>query len=425
MGRSYKAAQIQASGSVKKQAVGYKESITDKLEEIVREGARRILVEALEQEVQEFLQRSRYDRGDSFRGYRNGHAQERTIGVGLGAVNVRVPRVSDVPKEVAENGFRSQIVPRYQRVSRTTEALLARLYLEGMSTGDFEPVFRVVLGETAPLSPTSITRLKEEWASEYEAWQKRSLEGHRYAYIWADGVYLSAGGEEQKSALLCVIGLREDGEKELLAMQLGYRESTESWANVLRDLKSRGMNKPLLGIGDAALGFWAAMREVWPETRTQRCWNHRTLNVLDKLPKRLWSGVRKDMRKAWQSPTREQCKQRMEEIAADLERAGQKPAAETVLRDLDDFLTYYDFPEEHWTHLRTTNPIESVFAGVRIRTNVAKSLPNRDNALYLVFKVVLRLSGNWRRANGSNLCQMVLDGERFVNGKRVTTKVLV
>lgn len=423
MGRSYRVAAGQTSGTGKALGVECEGTVGGKLEEIACEGARRMLAQALEMEVEEFLQRGRYGRADIFRGYRNGHSQERTIGVGLGAVSVRVPRVREVPKEVAENGFQSQIVPRYQRLSTATEALFARLYLEGLSTGDFEPVFRAILGEAAPLSATSITRLKEEWQGEYDVWRRRRLEGHRYVYIWADGVYLAVGSEDEKSALLCVVGLREDGEKELLAMQLGYRESTESWGDVLRDLKERGMNKPILAIGDGALGIWAAMREVWPETRPQRCWNHRILNVLDKLPKRLWAKVRKDLRKAWQSCARDECKEQMLKIAADLQKAGQVPAAETVVRDLDDFLAYYDFPEERWTHLRTTNPIESVFAGVRIRTNVARSLPNRENALYLVFKVVQRLSRNWRKANGSNLCQMVLDSERFMDGKRIMAKV--
>jgi transposase-like protein len=391
--------------------------VGDALEEVAREGARRLLAEMLELEVTEFLGRVRYERGQAFRGYRNGFAPERTIGVGLGAVKVRVPRVSDVPEEVAARGFQSQIVGRYQRLSQTTQTLLARLYLEGLSTGDFEPVFRAILGENAPLSATSVTRLKAEWRAEHEAWAKRRLDGHRYLYVWVDGVYLDAGQEDEKTALLCVLGLREDGQKELLGMSLGYRESQESWAGVLRDLKSRGMSRPEALVGDGALGIWAALREVWPETKPQRCWNHRTLNVLDKLPKRLWAKVRADLRAASQAPTRAECRTQLEAIALELRTAGQAPAAETVLRDVEDFLTYYDFPTEHWVHLRTTNPVESVFSGVRLRTDVAKKLPNRENALYLVFKVVQRLSRNWRRITGANLCQLVLDEKRFVDGK--------
>ena len=308
-------------------------------------------------------------------------------------------------------------MPRYQRLSASAQQLLTRLYLEGVSTGDFEPVFRSLLGETAPLSPSSIVRLKADWQAEFDAWQKRRFDQERYVYCWVDGIYLAAGQEDEKSALLCVLGLRADGQKELLSLTLGYRESTESWAGVLRDLRERGMRRPLLVIGDGALGIWAALGEVWPECRRQRCWNHRVLNVLDALPKRLWAQVRKDLRHAATAANRTEAKRQLEAIAADLRQAGQAAAAETVLRDLDDFLTFYDFPQEHWIHLRTTNPIESIFAGVRLRTNVTKHAPNRENAQYLVFKVIERLSQNWRRITGSNLCELVLSGRTFVDGR--------
>jgi len=391
--------------------------VGDKLEDLARQGAETMLAAALEREVEEFLQRARYVRGREFRGYRNGHAPERTVGVGIGAVPVRMPRVSDVPPEVAPNGFESQIVGRYQRASEATQRLLARLYLEGLSTGDFEPVFRVLLGETAPLSPSSITRLKAEWQEEFDVWRTRGLDQHRYLYLWVDGVYLDAGTEEEKTALLVVVGLNEQGEKELLAMRPGYRESTVSWAEVLRDLRDRGLHSPLVVIGDGALGIWAAAREVWPQARPQRCWNHRVLNVLDKLPKRLWPQVRNDLRLAATAPTRAACQAALEQIAAELRQAGHEAAAETVLRDLDDFLTFYDFPQEHWQHLRTSNPIESVFAGVRLRTNVTKRLPNVNNAVSLVFKIVQRLAQHWRKITGSNLCGLVLAGVRFVDGQ--------
>ncbi len=255
--------------------------ITDKLEQLAREGAERMLAEMLELEVSEFLQRARYRRARTFRGHRNGHAPERTVGVGLGAIKVKMPRVSHVPKDVAPDGFQSQIVGRYQRISRTTQRLLSQLYLEGLSTGDFEPVFRALLGEKAPLSPSSVVRLKQEWQAEYDLWRRRPLDKHQYLYVWVDGVYLSAGPETEKMAILCVLGLREDGRKELLAMLPGYRESSESWAEVLRDLRQRGMKRPIMMIGDGALGIWAALREVWPQSRSpeatrlgevQRCW---------------------------------------------------------------------------------------------------------------------------------------------------------
>ena len=339
--------------------------------------------------------------------------------MGVGAIPIRQPRVSDVPEEIAPDGFHSQIVPRYQRLSASAQNLLTRLYLEGVSTGDFEPVFRHLLGETAPLSPSSIVRLKADWHEEFASWQKRRLDKERYVYCWVDGIYLAAGQEDEKSALLCVLGLRADGQKELLALRLGYRESTESWAEVLRDLRERGMRRPLLVIGDGALGIWAALDQVWPETQRQGCWNHRVLNVLDALPKRLWSQLRKDLRCAALAPSRAEAKRQLEVIAAKLRQAGQASGAETVLRDLDDFLTFYDFPQEHWIHLRTTNPIESIFAGVRLRTDVTKRAPNRENAQYLVFKAIDRLSQNWRRISGSNLCQLVLSGRRFADGRLV------
>jgi putative transposase len=414
MGKGYSGSGSRARSGESTRAAGL---VGRKLEEIAREGAQRMLAEALELEVDEFLQRTRYERGPAFRGYRNGHAPERTVGIGMGQVQVKMPRVSDVPPEVAPRGYESKIIGRYQRASETTQRLLAQLYLEGLSTGDFEPVFRTLLGETAPLSPSSITRLKGEWQGEFEAWRTERLEQHRYLYLWVDGIYLDAGLEEEKTALLTVVGLNERGEKELLAMMPGYRESTDSWAEVLRDLRSRGLRCPLVVIGDGALGIWAALREVWPEARPQRCWNHRVLNVLDKLPKRLWGQVRKDLRSAATAPTRAACVEQLERIAAGLRQAGQGTAAETVLRDMEDFLTFYDFPQEHWLHLRTTNPIESIFAGVRLRTNVAKHLPNVNNAVYLVFKIVQRLAQHWRKVTGSNLCGLVLAGVRFVDGQ--------
>jgi putative transposase len=391
--------------------------VTDELDRLVREGARRMIAAMLDAEVDDFLQRTRYARGGEGRGYRNGYAPARTIGAGVGAIPIRQPRVSDVPTEIAPDGFHSQIVPRYQRLTTSAQQLLTRLYLEGISTGDFEPVFRSLLGETAPLSPSSIVRLKAEWQSEFTVWQRRRLDQERYLYCWVDGIYLAAGQEDEKTALLCVLGLRADGQKELLALGLGYRESAESWASVLRDLRERGMRRPLLVIGDGALGIWAALTAVWPECRRQRCWNHRVLNVLDQLPKRLWPEVRKDLRKAAAAPSRAEATRQLEAIAQDLRDAGQKATAETVLRDLADFLTFYDFPQEHWIHLRTTNPIESIFAGVRLRTDVAKRAPNRENAQYLIFKLIDRLSLNWRRITGSNLCQLVLSGRRFADGR--------
>ena len=374
-----------------------------------------MLARALEIEREEFLGRLSYERGAEFRGYRNGYAPQRTIGTGMGAVALRQPRVSDVPAGVEP--FASEIVSRYERRSATQARLLARLYLEGLASGDFEPVFRELVGSTAALSPSSILRLKQEWADEYQLWRCRPFT-ERYVYLFADGLYLKAGLEGEKTAVLIVIGVTADGRKELLAVEEGYRESTASWTGVLRGLRDRGLQEaPLLAVGDGALGLWAALDQVFPSTRHQRCWNHRTLNVLDKLPRRLHAETRKALHELYAAPTRAECSRLRAELCQRLRLQDQADAAACLERDWEDFVTFYDFPEEHWTHLRTTNPIESIFAGVRLRTNAAKRMRVRENALYLVFKLVTRLSTNWRAINGPNQLLLLLAGERFVDGK--------
>jgi transposase-like protein len=398
------------------------EAIDTTLEALVREGARRMLAAALEEEVTAFLGRARHERherGKPFRGYRNGHLPPREVTVGVSAVEVRVPRVAKVPADVAAGGFQSQVVRRYERASATTQALFARLYLEGLATGDFEPVFRELVGETTALSATAIVRLKERWAGEYAQWKRRSLADHQYAYLWADGVYLGIGDDDEKTALLTVIGAREDGTKELLALELGYRESTLSWQELLRDLRERGLRAPLLAIGDGGLGLWAALDEVFPTTEHQRCWNHRVLNVQDKLPKRLHAEARRRLHAMWTAETQAECERLRDDYVTELRAAGQGPAAQTLLRDWDDFVRFYHYPKEHWVHLRTSNPVESIFAGVRLRTNAAKRMRRREAALYLVFKVIERLSGNWRALNGGqNLMALVLEGCIFTDGIR-------
>lgn len=391
----------------------------DVLEMVVREGARKMLQATLEAEVNDFLGRARYQRTSEYRGYRNGHLPERTIGVGMGAVEVRLPRVSDVPPEVSPDGFQSEIVSRYQRRSKTQARLLARLYLEGLSSGDFEPVFRALVGETAALSPSSILKLKADWQQEYESWKKRPLRG-RYVYLYADGFYLKAGAERDKTAVLVVLGVDDQGHKELLAMERGYRESSASWSEVLRSLKERGLTEaPLLAIGDGALGLWAALDDVFPTTRHQRCWNHRRLNVLDKLPKRLHAEVRKKLAALAEAPARQECERLRDGLCAWLRARGQEQAAACLERDWEDFVMLYDFPEEHWVHLRTTNPIESIFSGVRLRTDASKRLRVPDNALYLVFKLVCRLSLNWRGINAPNQLRLLLAGYQFRDGHLV------
>jgi putative transposase len=338
----------------------------DPLEQLAQEGVQRMLQAALRAEVDDFLGRVRYQRGGEFRGYRNGYLPEWSVGVGMGAVTVRQPRVSDVP--VGVERFQSELLGKWERRSRTRARLLVRLYREGLSTGDFEPIFRALVGETAALSPSSIVRLKEEWADEFRLWRGRPIR-ECYVYLFADGVYLKAGLEQENTAVLVVLGVSADGRKELLAMQQGYRESATSWGEVLRDLKARGLtDEPLLAVADGGLGFWAALREVFPETRHQRCWNHRGLNVADKLPKRLHAEAKAAVREIYQAPTQAECSRRRAEYCTKLRATGHGDAADCLERDWEDFIAFYDFPEVHWTHLRTSNPVESIFAGVRLRT---------------------------------------------------------
>jgi putative transposase len=388
--------------------------VADTLESIAREGARRMLERMLAAEIDAFLGRPRYACGGATTGYRNGYAREREVGIGTWSVPVRQPRVSDLPEGAAS--FESAILHKRRYLSMETQRHFARLYLEGLSSGDFEPAMRELMGEAATLSASTIIRLKADWAAEYEAFRSRPITA-RYGYIWADGIYLGVGLEKENSCLLVVIGAREDGHKELLAMELGYRESTESWAGVLRGLRERGLEAPLLAVGDGALGLWAGLREVFPATAHQRCWNHKTMNVLDRLPKRLQPEARARVTAIWSSPTRKGAVQERDTTVAWLGDQGQADAAATLLRDWDDLVTFYDYPAEHWRHLRTSNVVESVFAGVRIRTDVAKRARLRENALFLVFKIVERLAGSWRQLNGgATLMTLLLTGARFQDG---------
>jgi transposase-like protein len=384
------------------------------LEDVVRDGARRMLERALEAEVEAFLGRARYGRVRVRAGYRNGKARRRHIGVGTWSLPVAAPRVAHLA--AGDPPFRSALLPRGKYWTRTTQQLFARLYLEGLSSGDFEPALRGLMGSEAPLSANTVLRLKAEWQGEYELWRRRPIHA-RYAYIWADGIYLDAGLEPQAACMLVVLGGREDGQKELLALEMGYRESSESWATVLRDLRDRGLAMPRLAVGDGALGLWAALRDVFPATDHQRCWNHRLMNLLDRLPKRLHGECRRHLRRIASASSRGMAEAARDEALAWLRRLEQPAAAETLLRDWDDFVRYYDYPLEHWRHLRTSNPIESVFSGVRLRTNVAKRTGRRDNALYLVFKIVERLSGKWRPLAGDpELLRFVVDGAQFKDG---------
>lgn len=340
-------------------------------------------------------------------------------------MTVRAPRVRDVPVDVAPEGFRSALVPRSQRRTAATQELCAQLSLEGLSRGDVEPVFRALLGEDAPLSSSTMLRLKDAWATESAAWRRqRSLAGQRYASVWLDGISVGCGQEQDTTVLLCVLGGREDGQKEVLALEPGSRESTESWADVCRSLRDRGLAAPLLALGDGCPGAWAALDRVVPQTRHQRCWNHRALNVRDKLPQRLHAAVRQEVRAIWSAPTRVEAEARRDGSVARQRAERPEAAAETLLRDWETSVTLYDVPQEHGLHLRTSNAIASVFAGVRLRTDVgdspwrvAKRVRRRENAVYLVWNVVERLGQHWRALNGGQtVMTLVLAGRRFADG---------
>jgi len=393
------------------------------LDELAREGARRMLVRALEAEVEEYVDRhgdARDEKGHALV-VRNGLARARKLTTGAGTMEVRAPRVND--RRVNEAGererFSSQILPPYMRRSPRVAEVLPILYLRGLSTGDFREALPVLLGKDASgLSPTTITRLTAEWQKEYEEFRKGDLSDRDYVYVWADGVHFNIRLEEERLCTLVLMGARADGTKEVIAVEDGYRESAESWASVLRGLKKRGMRAPVVGIGDGALGFWAAVRDVFPETREQRCWVHRLVNVLDKLPKGLQPKAKRALHEIMKAETKEQAEVLMDRFADEYQPKYPK-AVESLRRDQDKLLTFYDLPAEHWVHLRTTNPIESPFATVRLRQRVTKGAGSRTRGLVMAFKLLLMAQQRWRRLNASELLPLVRAGVRFQDGVRV------
>jgi putative transposase len=395
------------------------------LDELAREGARRMIAAALEVEVDEYIERFVAEVGGDGRRLvvRNGRARERKLTVGSGTVPIRVPRVNDKrvdPQTGERQKFSSKILPAYARRSPKVTEVLPVLYLHGLSTGDFEPALRDLLGEDASgLSATSISRLTKAWQAEHEQFRTRSLRFHRYAYLFIDGVHVSVRlGEDDRLCLLVVIGVREDGVKELLAVEDGYRESTESWAQVLRDLRERGLTEPKLVTGDGALGAWAALRDVFPGTGEQRCWVHKIANVLDALPKRLQPRAKTLLHQMMEAPTEADARRARETFRAEF--AAKYPKAMDKLdRDWKQLVAFYAFPAEHWRHLRTTNPIESSFATVKLRTRVTKGAGSKAAALGMAFKLLKCAEERWRRFNGHELVADVLAGAKFKDGIRV------
>jgi len=369
----------------------------DPLEALVRQGARAMLQAALEAEVNDYLQRQPQQRRAAdrdFRGYRNGSAKSRTVTVGSGSIKVKAPRVSHTP--ATQEPFASQILKPYQRRSQTLTQVFPKLFIEGLATRDFEPALRCLLGSEAALSPSTISRLNQQFKGEYDDWLTSSLASLPMVYVWVDGIYVKAGLGDERACLLVILGADVTGKKHLLALEEGFRESKESWQGVLRRLQARGMNEPAVAIGDGALGFWAAASEVWRLTKQQRCWLHKVRNVLDKLPKRERAEAAKSLRAIYLSQTREEAQQKVTALARSWRGLYDK-AAECLLDDLERMLTYYDFPEEHWRHLRTTNPIESVFAAVRLRTNAMKRLRSARSGVHIIYQLLKRQETKWQR----------------------------
>jgi putative transposase len=394
-------------------------SAKDVMTEILRQGAQRMLTQAIQEEVDEWIgERAELrDAAGRHQVVRNGYLPGRTITTGIGPVDVRQPRVRDRrPPDEAEK-FTSKILPPYLRKTKSIEELIPWLYLKGVSTGDFSEALAALLGEDAKgLSASTITRLKNVWEEEYHQWNPRSLADREYVYLWADGVHFNVRLEEDRQCILVLMGATKDGKKELIAIADGYRESEQSWKALLLDVKSRGLKvDPKLATGDGALGFWKALKKVFPKTREQRCWVHKTANVLDKMPKRLQPEAKQKLHEIWMADTRENAHRAFDLFLATYEAKYPK-ACECLAKDRDVLLTFYDFPAEHWIHLRTTNPIESTFATVRLRTKRTKGSGTRTACLTMVFKLMQSAEKRWRTLNGSERLPDVIQGIPFVDG---------
>ena len=402
------------------------EVVDDPLTEVLRAGARRLLAQAIEAEAEAFLAGMadwRLADGRA-RFVRHGHGPERTIQSGIGSVAVQRVKVRDRAPAEGERRvrFTSRILPRWARRTRSLDALLPVLYLRGVSTGDFQEALAALLGKEAPnLSPSVVARLKSDWQGEYERWQQRDLSARRYVYIWADGVYLQARMEPQAECMLVIIGATPEGKKELVGFQVGTRESAQSWHELLVGLKARGLAMaPELAVGDGALGFWKALEEAFPSVRHQRCWVHKAANVLNKLPKSLQANARQDLREIWLAPDRATAEAALATFAAKYAPKYDR-AVVCLVKDREALLTFFDFPAEHWDHLRSSNPIESVFATVRHRTVRTKGALSQETARLMVFKLVMAAGRSWRRLKGENQLPKVIEGVTFKDGVEVPT----
>jgi len=403
--------------------------VWETLEARAREQLQEFIQRLLEEEITELLGREKSVRREAREtaeaaatelpesgspGYRNGYGKPRKLTLQGGTVTVRRPRV----RGVAER-FESRLLPLFLRRTPEVNALLPELYLHGLALGDFDLALRGLLGEDAPISASTIARLKVDWQQEYAEWQQRSLAGLDVVYLWADGIYVKAGLEKEKAALLVLIGATKEGKKVVLAVESGHRESISSWSAILRDLKKRGLNCPALVIGDGALGLWGALANVFPAAQEQRCWNHRMVNVLDRIGKPHQEVAKAWLRKMMYADTREQAVKYRKDFRKWCEGQGFAKAADILEEDWDRLVAYYSFPEKHWKHLRTTNPVESPFAAVRLRTTAAKRYKKVENATATIWKLLRVAEKRFRRLNGSEDLPLVVAGYQFINGKLV------
>lgn len=398
---------------------GFSEPGQSPLDQLVHEGAQRMLQAALEAEVEAFLETHQQRRDDAGRRLvvRNGRLPERSILTGAGPLEIKQPRVCDRSPAASRVAFSSAVLPPYLRRSRTIDELLPWLYLKGVSTGDFAEALQALLGPNAPaLSANVVVKLKEQWTAEFDAWQHRDLAGQEYVYLWVDGIHFNLRLDDERQCLLVVMGATAAGVKELVAVHDGFRESEQSWRELLVDLRQRGLTTlPKLVIGDGALGFWAAVRQVFGGVAEQRCTVHKTANVLDKLPKSVQPKAKRDLHEIFQAPTRAAAHRAFDTFLAKYQAKYAK-AAECLAKDRNELLTYFDFPAEHWSHLRSTNPIESTFATVRLRHRKTKGSGNRQACLTMVFKLVQSAARRWRRLNGQPQLLHVCQGRKFIDG---------
>ncbi len=393
------------------------------LDEICREGARRMLAAALEAEADMYVESLAGEVGDDGRRLvvRNGHARPRAVATGAGPVEIEAPRVNDKRVDEASGErrrFRSSIIPPWARKSPKVAEVLPLMYLHGMSSGDFAPALTEFFGSSAGLSASVITRLTKAWQDERERFADRSLAGVDYVYLWADGVHFNVRLDESRLCALVIVGARADGTKELVSITDGMRESTESWADVLRDLRRRGMTAPVVAVGDGALGFWAALRDVFPETAEQRCWVHKAKNVLNALPKSAHPAAKRALAQIRDAEDREHALEAIEAFKGDYQAKWPKAVAK-IVDDTEVLLTFFDFPAEHWVHLKTSNPIESAFATVRLRTKVTKGPGSKAAGLAMAFKLIEAAQDRWRALNAAHLVALVRAGAVFKAGKLV------